>query len=339
MLLSAAAWALLVCWLAQPIARRFRLLDMPHLAGGRKRHDRPTPLVGGLAVLPPVLALLWLTDVTLDASTAIHVPMTWLTAMTGLFLTVGVLDDRVDLSARLRMVIGLLAFGLTSMLVPELTVSFLVFSAGDAIFLPPVVASILTILCLLGLLNAINMADGKNGLVIGLSIIWCLLFLAYAPTYLHVPLAALVLGLGIALRFNLQGRLFLGDGGSYGLSALVGLTAIYIYNQRFSELSAEHLLLWFSIPVLDCLRLIVRRTAQGRSPFEGDRDHLHHYIAMVLGWDNGKYLYWAMVGVPGFLSVLVPDFVLPLLGLSAALYLVAIIGLRQRMVANRVPAE
>src|SRR3546814_9811233 len=41
-------------------------------------------------------------------------------------------------------------------------------------------------------------------------------------------------------------------------------------------------MLWLLIPVVDCLRLIVTRVAIGRSPFEPDRDHLHHRLMAVL---------------------------------------------------------
>lgn len=335
----ALGWALLVCHWAMPLAKRFHLLDIPHLAGGRKRHDRPTPLVGGIATIPPLIAALIATSLLTAIDGVLHHRVDWLAALTALFLTVGLLDDRIDLSARLRIVVAALAFTITAITVPDFGLSFLLFSTDTVVFLPPVAGVALTVICLVGLLNAINMADGKNGLVVGLSIIWSLLLLAYAPPHLQPALIGLIVGLLVVLRYNLASRLFLGDGGSYGLSAFFGLAAIYVYNQRFHELSAEHLLLWFSVPVMDCLRLIVWRMAQGRSPFQGDREHLHHYMAMVFTWDRGKYLYWALVAVPGFVSVVMPQAVQMLLFLSIVLYVSSIVLLRQRIASDRMPAE
>lgn len=65
--------------------------------------------------------------------------------------------------------------------------------------------------------------------------------------------------LAVTLVFNLRGRLFLGDSGSYALSFVVAMLAIYTYDVGFTRLPADLVALWFLIPVVDCLRLMAKR--------------------------------------------------------------------------------
>ncbi len=87
-------------------------------------------------------------------------------------------------------------------------------------------------MCLVALQNAVNMADGKNGLVIGLSLIWIAALAAYAPVQLTPILIVLAIGLRITMVFNLRNKLFLGDAGSYALSVVIGALTIYAYNRH-----------------------------------------------------------------------------------------------------------
>ena len=120
----------------------------------------------------------------------------------------------------------------------------------------------------------------------------------------HVPVSMLPLlaAVGVALLviggFNMAGRLFLGDGGCYAISTLFGLLAIYAYNHDFEAMRADDVAVMFAIPVFDTVRLMAVRLARGRSPFEGDRDHLHHHLFDWVGWPPGLVAYLAMVALP-----------------------------------------
>ena len=152
------------------------------------------------------------------------------------------------------------------------------------------------------------MADGRNGLVPGIALIWSLLIFVYAPPHLYPVLAALTVGLSVVLAFNLAGRLFLGDSGCYALSVLIGLLAIHTYYVKFPELSADIVALWFLIPVVDCLRLMTGRMLAGVSPFSADRNHLHHVIGAMMPWRWGLPLYLCLVAGPGLAAIADPKF-------------------------------
>ncbi|MEM8799598.1 MAG: hypothetical protein AAGF15_05920, partial [Pseudomonadota bacterium] len=137
--------------------------------------------------------------------------------------------------------------------------------------------------------------------------------------------------------FNMSGKLFLGDAGSYGLAALIGFLAVMTYGHGVTGLYADQIALWFLIPVLDCLRLMLSRHLDGRSPFAGDRNHLHHYLASVMPWRWGLAVYLGMVAIPSIVSVFWPAATLPIAILTAALYFVVIFALARPRVEATAP--
>jgi UDP-GlcNAc:undecaprenyl-phosphate/decaprenyl-phosphate GlcNAc-1-phosphate transferase len=191
--------------------------------------------------------------------------------------------------------------------VPDFSVAFLLFSGQeDLILFPPLLGVGFTLLCFVGLLNAVNMADGKNGIVIGQAIIWSTVLMLRLPSDMLPLMTGIAGALVVLFLFNMQGRLFLGDSGSYGLSAMFGLLGIYAWNHGFADMRADDVALIFAVPVFDTLRLIVWRLAQGKSPFTPGRDHLHHYLYARWGWPRPLPWLLALVAIPNYLAVLVP---------------------------------
>ena len=302
---------------ADAIGHRFRLVDTPDQPGGRKQHLHPTPLVGGLAVC---LAAILAAVLAIGSHLAEAVSSAGDSAL-GIFAFgvaamyfIGAADDRHTLSPRTRLGVSILVLlGILS--------SDQMFSLGQLQFtggLNVELASagmFFTLVCLVGLLNAVNMADGKNGLVIGLSLIWCAVLATRANELWYPVLAAMSVSLAVMGWFNMRGKLFLGDGGSYGLSSAFGLMAIHIHNTNPEAFAAEQVALLFAVPVLDTIRLMVIRAKRGASPFIGDSDHLHHHLARRWGWPNGLYVYCALVAVPNLVPLL--SSVLPVYCLAA----------------------
>ncbi len=306
MMAVGAAIALVVASSADAIGRRLGLLDWPDPAGGRKLHARVTPLVGGLAIM--------LTAVTASAvMVAAVVPgemrstLLWFMAtVLGTFL-VGVADDRFGLSASTRLSAASVLLLAAIAQVPDFAVTFLLFTGQQTLILMPALWGIgFTLLCFVGLINAVNMADGKNGMVIGQALIWSAVLFVRLPEPMRPLIGAVAAALAVLLVFNLRGRLFLGDSGSYCMSALFGLLAIYAWNLGFADMRADEVALIFALPVFDTLRLIVQRIARGRSPFSPGRDHLHHYLHARWGWPGPLPWVLLLVGLPNFGALLLP---------------------------------
>ncbi len=293
--------SLLICAYARPISIVLGILDAPD--GKRKIHLTITPLAGGLAIGLPTLLALFYNAVTTD-----FLPLYLVIAFAGLAsLLLGLLDDRAHIRPFYRLILSLLLALAVLEIVPALSLSFLHFSFLDQVIFLEQFALVFTAVCIVGLQNAINMADGKNGIVIGLCLFWSVELLLFAPDHLHPVLLALGAGLLVALAFNLRGRLFLGDSGSYALSFIIALLTVYVYDIAFAMLPADLVALWFLIPVVDCLRVMAMRAVRGRSPFAPDRSHLHHILYHWMPWRWGLLVYLGLTGMPGLLASFAPD--------------------------------
>jgi UDP-GlcNAc:undecaprenyl-phosphate GlcNAc-1-phosphate transferase len=266
--------ALLVCMALIPplriAAERFQVMDLP---GERKVHEHPVPRVGGLAfAVGACIAIAWWG--ARDATT--------FSVLLGCVIIVafGVWDDRVDLSYR-------------SKLVGQLLASFAVVWGGDIWFttLPflsdvevPVWAGMLgTVVFLVGVSNAVNLTDGLDGLAGGLSFLTLsgIAYLAYLSNdstvlLLTVPFLGGLLGF---LRYNTYpARIFMGDGGSQLLGFIMGVLAILLTDSSRGPFSPSLAFFLLGLPFLDTLGVTGQRLAEGRSPFMGDRAHIHHKL-------------------------------------------------------------
>jgi UDP-GlcNAc:undecaprenyl-phosphate/decaprenyl-phosphate GlcNAc-1-phosphate transferase len=317
------------------IGNRLGLLDRP---GGRKLHRTPTPLMGGLALLAGLLPVLAIYMVTSEPEGIGHWALTsFAVTMAGCAL-LGLLDDRFTIPARPRFVAAFLLFGTLLVVEPRFGLAMLHFEAlAEPVTLGRIGGWFFTVFVLLGFMNAVNMADGKNGLVIGLSTIWALVIVASGPVGLLpvlIPLAAMLIVLFV---FNMRGTLFLGDGGTYGLSVVIALAATYSYNFQNGLMAADQLILLFLVPITDMMRLIAHRLWQGRSPMAPDRDHLHHYLLRAFGWPGGLAIYLALVGIPNIIAVVLPHLA-PFFVLGTLLIYGALVFAVGRSEASEAPA-
>lgn len=335
--------AMLVCMNARRVGNTIGLLDFPDGDGGRKRHSRITPLVGGLAFMLPVVGAAVLTPALaaeLMPSPALH--LAWLAATVAVMFSIGVIDDRFHLSPKLRLAAAVGMLLLVVSYAPDFSLAFLRFSGADTLVLMGALGDGFTLLCLVGLLNAVNMADGKNGVVAGMGLIWTVVLIVHSPAWLLPVLLAAGVALAVVWGFNMAGKLFLGDGGSYAISAFFGLLAIHAYNHGFDVMGADDVAVMFAIPVFDTVRLMASRAWQRRSPFEGDRDHLHHHLHARLGWPTGLWVYLAMVALPNAGALLFPGTGVAWLAASLAAYIFVMRATRfgpALQASSKAPAE
>jgi UDP-GlcNAc:undecaprenyl-phosphate GlcNAc-1-phosphate transferase len=138
--------------------------------------------------------------------------------------------------------------------------------------------------------NAINLADGLDGLAGGISLLifLCIGWLAYTGTFTPERVFIMVLCSGVVgaifgfLRFNTYpATVFMGDTGSQLLGFLAVTLSLGI-TQSSAVLSPFLPLLLLGFPVLDTLTVMAERISKGRSPFHADKNHLHHKL-MRLG--------------------------------------------------------
>ncbi len=169
----------------------------------------------------------------------------------------------------------------------------------DRVMLPQWLSVPLTVLFLVGITNAINLADGLDGLAGGTTFLClgALAMLAHSSGQLTTAAMALAFAGAVLgfLRFNTYpASVFMGDAGSQLLGFAVGVLSLRATQSGDSVVSAATPLLLFALPILDTLSVMVQRISEGRSPFSADKNHIHHKL-LKLGFDHHEavmVIYW-----------------------------------------------
>ena len=196
----------------------------------------------------------------------------------------------------------------------------------------PWLAYVLVAIGMAGYVNAVNMADGQDGYVQACSRSGRHASSGLAAA-LQIDLALVLLATSIAvLVFNLRGKVFLGGTGAYGVTFVFGLLILYLHNHW--GVTGETIIVWLFIPIVDCLRLMILRPMQGRSPFEGDRNHFHHRLHDRFGKNAGLAIYLGLVASTSFAVAYNPDFTPVCLAFVTCAYL----GLMLLTAAPAAPA-
>jgi UDP-GlcNAc:undecaprenyl-phosphate GlcNAc-1-phosphate transferase len=308
--LATAAVTAALCLFAGPVADWLKVFDYPR--GGRKGHAKPTPQTGGLAILFPLL--LWLLiQLFADPQQPLYLALFLSVAGVGV---VGIMDDQSHLSANGRLLVLAVFTLIVFALDPQLTPKAIPWAFGDTAISKPLFM-IGAVIATAGFVSSVNMADGVDGLVPSALLIWCIGFDIYADAPVRLVALALTGPLAVVLAFNLRGRVFLGDCGTFGLGFVAAILALASLGS--GRLKAETLLVWFAMPVLDCLRVIASRLLRGRSPFRGGKDHFHHVLVDVFGRRRALYVYAATIFATSAVATLMPKTsVYILVGLTAA---------------------
>jgi len=154
--------------------------------------------------------------------------------------------------------------------------------------LPWLLAQLSTIFVFLVIINAINFIDGIDGLAITEVIKTILLIEFFSAN--ETPLSALTLLLIISLiplyyfNFKKKGKVFLGDGGSLLLGTIVSIYIFYTLGSEYQfKVNFQINKVLFAVlvilyPLVDLLRVFILRIKDGKSPFEADQRHIHHFL-------------------------------------------------------------
>jgi len=290
LLVTAFFSSLLVTLLLVPLVRRLAVkrdwVDMPDL--NRKVHYRPTPNVGGLAVASGFgVGLLCLVILARVTETEISLPGVIVVFGAIIMILTGFYDDIKRIGFRRKFLIQVFVAYLLITAGYELDVTQIFFSDGPE-YSRALVTIPITIIWVVGIINAVNLMDGLDGLASGVGIIAfaCMAFIfglnAQDPSLFIV--AALMIGvLAGFLVFNFHpASIFLGDSGSLFLGYML---AVYTLQGSFSENSILAFLIPLTVlglPILDTTLCMLRRVLDGRSPFSSDDDHIHHRLSRLL---------------------------------------------------------
>ena len=182
--------------------------------------------------------------------------------------------DNDVLSPALRLTLLLLFFGVTFLIWPEIIPNNIGYQFLDNIMSQPIIGWAIAVIFCVGFINAINMADGANGLIPGIVFIASVIFNSVMGALFWEVLSIVS---GVFLLFNvISGRLFLGDAGAYGLGSILVLAGFYAVNTH--RISVEFAAVMMCYPCVEVVMSMIRRRVAGRSMFKPDNYHLHNYI-------------------------------------------------------------
>jgi UDP-GlcNAc:undecaprenyl-phosphate GlcNAc-1-phosphate transferase len=288
--LAAATATALLTPLTMRLAHAVGAIDQPRERG---LSDRPTPLLGGLAIFAGALiaALLWLPDERIWHGMLIAAA----------FITlVGALDDRFELPPAVKLVGQVLAalivvhYGIA---VGEIALPFVGLlhfpNAGGAI----------TVVGLVALMNVVNFSDGVDGLAAGVcAIIAAALAVISFDLERWAPgvLAAIIAGasLGFLLYNFPPASSFMGDCGANLLGLLMGCLTVEGAVKTEVVLSFVLPLILLAVPFLDTTFVVLKRLKYRRPIYASDSEHFHHRMARI-GFSRRRtiaYLYsWTLL--------------------------------------------
>lgn len=261
--------------------------DIPN--NKRKIHLHPIPLLGGTLIIFNLIItffyfFLFEERLLIDHlyyQNSIKSFIVFIFVFTSLFLT-GIIDDKFTLSPIKRLfIITFLIYILCAtdylLIVDNLKFSFLNLNLEFK-----QLSKIFTILCFIIFIISMNMFDGIN--------LQSFLFYLINFTTLLIMLNnfnLIIFSILLSLVFfgylNYKNKCFLGDSGSYLLSFFLGYYLIKLYNTN-EILYSDYIVNFLFLPIIDSIRVIIKRTMKKKSIFLPDNFHIHHRLLKKFGF-------------------------------------------------------
>lgn len=298
--------AMIVAGLLTPVvtavAHRFGLLDVPN--EGRKMHTRAVPRLGGIAVVTAFFApIIGLAIYTNRISGLLYGDASLVSAMFGGALAIaalGMYDDLRGASPRLKLTVQILVA--VVMWVAGFRIELMGNPVGETLVLGSLSLP-LTVLWIVGVVNALNLIDGLDGLAAGIALFASIVLFGVAFVDHKILLCLLTATLGGALLgflfFNFNpAKIFLGDSGSMFLGFTLSIVSIWTQRKGATAVALVIPVIALGVPLLDTTLSFVRRVAKGQSPFQADREHMHHrLIALGLSHRHAVMTLYVVSGV------------------------------------------
>ena len=272
------------------IAIMKNIVDNPD---ARKLQRNPVPVMGGIAVFFGIIIGLCCSQTMFNSPNVFM-----LTTAMMIMLYIGTMDDIIDLTPTIRFVIEILIVVWLMYVNSSSINSFWGLWGVDTI--PAWVAYPLTVFAAVGIINAVNLIDGVNGLSSGFcfmaSVMFSIIFYKSGNTVmtiLAISAAGAIVPFFLHNVFGNSTRMFIGDGGTLVIGIMMSMFVIDILNEDSlcTDFANEGMglipltLSILSIPIFDTLRVMSTRILRGTSPFHPDKTHLHH-VFIELGFSH-----------------------------------------------------
>jgi len=291
-------------WLLLPLIKKYGLIDDPKL---HKHpgiiHTKPIPRGGGL---PFFVGILFVSLILLPFNTQLSA----IFLASAIALIVGLIDDKFnaeskDISPYIRFLVNILCA--TIVVGSGVSISFITNPFGGILHLDTILIPLLNIpigdviagLWIIWVMNMLNWSKGVDGQMPGIvaisALVIGLLSLRFTGGVIDAQLSFIIAGSAVGfLIFNFSpAKIFPG----YGATSVYLLLAVV---SIFSGAKLATAILVMGVPIVDAVFTIIRRLINKKSPFKGDRLHLHH-ILLDLGYSQRQvaFAYWGFSALLG----------------------------------------
>lgn len=275
------------------LAQRFDFTDKPT---ERKKHTTPVPLMGGLVMFIAFTVgfLVFIAFMEVDAAYPDDLLGAWeiVAILVGAAMIVGIgfVDDYTKTRGR--------EFPILPRLLIKITAACLAFAAGirftgftnpftdHYVTFPFGVQLAITVLWFVGLITVFNFMDGLDGLAGLLALLpGCTLFLVAMSMGQTKSAIMSVLFLGAVagfLRYNLRGKVWMGDSGAYLLGYLLAVISLHGIFKQATMISMLIPMLALAVPIVDSVTVVVRRILARKPAYEADTTsditHIHYRL-------------------------------------------------------------
>jgi len=294
--------ALLITPVVRALATRWQWVDEP--SGARHVHPIAVPRVGGIAIasafFAPILGLYFVNTQISHSYLSSSSRMIALLMGSLAMVTLGLADDLKGISARKKLmfqtVVACCAYAL------GYKISFILNPWGGEVVELGLWSAPLTVLWIVGIMNAMNLIDGLDGLASGVGLFTVITLFIVALIHSNVIVGLTCVALAGALigflRYNFNpASIFMGDSGSLFLGYVLALTSISGLAKSSTVVSVSIPILALGLPILDTGLSIARRIATRQPVLSPDRGHIHHRL-LDRGWSHRQVVF-ALYGFCG----------------------------------------
>jgi len=304
--------------LVTPLVRRMAfavgMFDEPDAQ--RRVHSQPTPRLGGIAIyIGFMLALFTTLNLALTHSFVIHHYLSThdLSRVIGLLfggtliMGVGLWDDIMGMSSQ-RKFLAQLIVSLVAVVLYGFTIAGFKLPHFGYVDLGWFAVPF-SLFWYLGMMNAINFADGLDGLVAGMALIAALTLTVvslWKGEYLvAITMCALAGAAAGFLPYNYNpARIFMGDGGSMFVGFALASAAVMGTEKAAAAISLAVPLLVLALPIIDAAAVIARRLHVRAPLFQADRTHVHHRLLdLGLSQRQAVNLIYLVCGILGAVAI------------------------------------
>ncbi len=283
-------------------------MDYPN--SSRKLHLGPVSSAGGLVLFPYIVFSLVYLNYLSELSIKHLMMSVFLIVYFGIL---GLIDDRSSLNAKIKTFFLLIVLLIVIPLDNNYIINSIIFKDLNHIIILNQGSLFFTIFCIFFLYNALNFADGANGIALGLCLFWIssIILISNTVSVFHVSVAISIL---LILVPNLLNKIFIGNSGVNFLSMVFSIIFTNLYNHNY--IYFDQIILLVFLPSIDLIRVVIERLIKNNSPLNADQSHFHHLLCKII---NSK-----LVFLP-YLTLATTPYILSFFYLKS--YIALIIGL------------